>query len=95
MKLSELFKDLFLGEDRKPLMVSFLLERDECSRLLGEFGEKRLRHCSKLCIIWKNGDGNAYIETSESLKDEEAVGMLIKAAHRIADDGNEKTTLFK
>lgn len=89
-------KNLFIANDKKPLMVSLIIQRDDCSRLLCEFGEKRLEHCTKLAIVWKNSGDEAFVETSDSLKDEEAIGMLVKAAHRIgADNGNQKTNIFK
>jgi hypothetical protein len=74
-----IFKDLFKGKDDKPLLVSFILQQDDCSRLLGEFGEKHLQECSKLVLAWQNGSGQIKAIHSDSLSREDAALLLVKA----------------
>ena len=76
----------FNSKDKKPVLLSFILQRDECSRLLGEFGEKHLDKCSKLILVWQNGATDINVQTSESLSDIESAGLLMKAAHLVAGD---------
>ena len=74
---------LFTSKDKKPVMLSFILQRDDCSRLLGEFGEIHLPECSKLIIVWQDGDCDINVKTSNSLADVEAAGMLVIAANLV------------
>ncbi len=69
----------FRTKDKKPLLVSFILQRDDCSRLLGEFGEKHLAECSKLILVWQNGGTVVKAVHSNSLNQEETTKMLLKA----------------
>lgn len=71
--------------DKKPLLVSFILQRDDCSRLLGEFADKHLPKCSKLVIIWKNGSEDIQVISSESTEEKEATMMLIASANEIGE----------
>lgn len=73
------FNDLFSGKDKKPLLVSFILQQDDCSRLLGEFGEKHLKECSKLILVWQNGDEVVKVVHSDSLDREGAARLLVKS----------------
>lgn len=61
------------------MLISFILQRDDCSRLFGEFGEQHLPECSKLILIWQNGDDVIKAVHSDSVDREEVIKMLIKA----------------
>jgi hypothetical protein len=76
----------FRSKDKKPVLLSFILQRDECSRLLGEFGEKHLDKCSKLILVWKNGTDDINIQGSASLTSDETAGLLMRGAHVVAGD---------
>jgi hypothetical protein len=86
----------FLANDGKQLSITTIIQHDDCSRLFGEFCDKNLPSCVKATIVWKSKDDEAYIKTSASLSDDEAIGMLIKAAHQIgADNGTQKANIFQ
>jgi hypothetical protein len=74
----------FKSKDKKPVLLSFILQRDECSRLLGEFGEKHLENTSRLILIWQNGSSDINVQATESMTNIEAAGLCMKAAHKIA-----------
>jgi len=78
--------NIFKSKDKKPVMLSFILQRDECSRLLGEFSERHLAKCSRLILIWQNGTDDINVQTTESLSDIESAGLCIKAGHVIAGE---------
>lgn len=82
----EKIRRIFKSTDKKPVLVSFVLQRDECSRLLGEFGEKELSNCKALIITWQDGNNDLRVITSDSLTDAEAAGMLLIAANTIGKD---------
>ena len=83
-----------MSRDNKPVMVSFILQRDDCSRLLGEFGEKHLPNCSKLVIIWKNGSEDVQAVSSRSLESKEAMKMLLATANEIGRESGIKTAVI-
>jgi len=66
-------------KDDKPTYLSFILQRDDCSRLLGEFGEKHISECSKLVLVWQNGTDAVKAVHSDSVDRHEAIAMLEKA----------------
>ena len=72
-------KRVLFSDDKKPVYLSFVLQRDDCSRMLGDFAEKHLNTCTKLILVWKNGSEDIQIHTSNSLNDSEATGMLFQA----------------
>ena len=65
--------------DNKPTYLSFILQRDDCSRLLGEFGEKHLKECSKLVLVWQNGTDAVKAVHSDSVDRRGVIQMLEKA----------------
>ncbi len=69
-------RKILTSKDSKRVMLSFVLQNDECSRMLGEFAEQHLPTCSKLIIVWRNGSKDIKAVSSESLDDVEACGML-------------------
>jgi hypothetical protein len=80
---------LFRSEDNKPVLLSFVLQRDQCSRLLGEFGEKYLEDCKVLIIIWENEAGDTMIVSSDNVPDSQAAGMLLQAANKVSMDNGK------
>lgn len=65
----------------QPLLMSFILQRDDCSRLLGEFGDVHLHECNKLILVWQNGSQDIKVRHSASIESEdEAAILLIKAS---------------
>jgi len=76
MKLKELWHRLRHSEDNKPVTVTAVLMRDDCSRLLGEFSEAHLGGCRQLVIISRSEDGGISVETSDSLDEITALGLM-------------------
>jgi hypothetical protein len=89
-KILNRINQLFIANDGKQLSITTIIQRDDCSRLLGDFCDNNLATCVKAAIVWKTKDDEAYIKTSASLSDDEAIGMLIKAAHRVGVDCHGK-----
>jgi hypothetical protein len=74
--------------DGGPLLLSLLWQRDECSRMVGRFAEKELPHKNKVIIVSIDGDvDKPDIEYAGCDSSSEAAGILMKAAHKVADNG--------
>lgn len=77
------------SEDDKPVMLSFVLQRDECSRLLGEFGEKHLDDAQSLIIVWKDSQGKVWEQHTDSMSDQEISGFLLAASLKLGLDNGK------
>lgn len=78
----EKLKKLFKSKDNKPVMVSFILARDSCSRLLTDFGEKDLEGCKSLVILWESEDG-VEVRASENICPTQVLGLLVMAQRMV------------
>lgn len=85
----KILRRMFSSKDDKPVLISFVLQRDACSRLLGEFGEKHLEDCRVLLIVWENEAGDLLIASSDNAPDSQAAGMLLQAANRVSMDNGK------
>jgi len=84
--LTVLVRTLMVKRDNKPLLISVLLQRDDCSRATGEYVEKYLPQATGQVIVWKNGGKEiGGILKSESMSDEDAVKILIASANEIGE----------
>jgi len=79
----------------KPVLVSMLIQHDDCSRLTGEYVDKHLPHATGQVIVWRNGgeEGGGVLK-SESMSDEEAVRLLLTAANEIGQKNGIKTAVI-
>ncbi len=86
---------LLMKKDRKPLLVSMIIQHDDCSRVTGEYVDKHLPHATGQVIVWRNGkeEGGGVVK-SESLSDEEAVKLLLMAANEIGRGNGIKTAVI-
>ncbi len=84
-----LLKKIFRSDDGKPVLISFFLWRDSCSRLIGDFNDKHLPTCKMLILVFEDKDGNKGILTSDGLDDARAAGMLLQAAHKVSQDNGQ------
>jgi len=81
-----LVRTLRVKRDNKPLLLSVLLQHDDCSRATGEYVEKYLPQATGQVIVWKNGGKEiGGILKSESMSDEDAVKILIASANEIGE----------
>ena len=78
------FKRLFKCES-----VTFLLQNNSCSHLVGKFIEEDLQKATSVIIIWQNGDNDIYAITDDNLDDARAAGMMLSMANKVSsDNGN-------
>lgn len=69
--------------------VTFLLQNNSCSHLVGEFIEKDLQNATSVIIIWQNGDEDIYAISSDNLDDAKTAGMMLSMANKVSsDNGN-------
>ena len=82
-------------KDNKPLLLSVVLQHDDCSRVTGEYVDNYLEHATGQVIIWRNGqeEGGGVLK-SESLSDEDAVKLLLTAAKEIGQSNGIKTAVI-
>ena len=83
------FRRLFRSEDNKPVMLTFLLQRDQCSRLLGEFGEKYLEDTQSLIIVWKDSQGKVWEKHTDDMNDHEISGFMLAASLKLGLDNGK------
>ncbi len=87
MFLSKLRK-LLTSKDNKPVMVSFVLARDSCSRLLSEFNEEDLPDTENLVIVWQKSSGELGVASSSNTPVAQVIGMLVLAQGLVGGDEN-------
>ena len=75
-RLAKALSILLHSEDEKPVTMTFLLMRDDCSRLFGEFADRDLRDCRRACIVWETRTGDIKVRSSQSCDDPRAVKLL-------------------
>lgn len=73
----------FRTKDKKPLLLSFVLQRDSGSRLLGDYYEKYLDKYPQFLIVAKNGGNGVEVFAVNGITIDEASIMCAKGALRI------------
>lgn len=79
-------KKLFKSSDRKPTTVSFVLGRDDCSRLLIQFSENDLETSEKIMILKIAQDGSVYVFSSQNMSGIECLGLLSIAQGMVSSE---------
>lgn len=75
-KLFQRLRRLLTSRDDKPVKVSFILENDDCSRLLARFNETDLETCRYLLLVWQDSQGDVQVLSSENCDVVHVVGLL-------------------
>jgi hypothetical protein len=73
-----------------PTLVSFVVQRDSCSRLLGEFSEDHLHACKNLVIVWRTERDDINVLSSEELTEQDTEELLTKAICMVRGDNGTK-----
>ncbi len=89
MKVFDRIRERFKSKDGRPVTITGILGRDDCSRLLSRFSDNNLSSCESLVIVWR-GAGGLHVETSQNLGAVEAVGLLTIASGLVAGGSDAK-----